>query len=94
MTYSHWMIKRGETKEVVHIIELGDHQLIRRQAAQRVHFAHQPEITRMINELLASGVITRVINSPDKPHCTFHKKITHRYLILCVDYRHLNAITK
>ena len=74
--------ERGETKGVEHVIETGDHQPIR-QAARRVPFAYRSEITRMINEMLASGVIQESSSPWASPVVLVHKK--DNTLRFCVD---------
>ena len=84
-------MERGKTKEVEHVIETGNHPPIR-QAAQRVPFAYQSEITRMINEMLASGVIRESSSPWASPVVLVRKK--DNTLRFCVDYRRLNAVTQ
>ena len=47
-------MERGEVKEVEHEIHTGDHPPIR-QYPRRVPFSLRPEITRLVNEMLATG---------------------------------------
>ena len=84
-------MEQGETKGVEHVIETGDHQPIR-QAARRVPFAYRSEITQMINEMLASGVIQESSSPWASPVVLVRKK--DNTLRFCVDYRRLNAVTR
>lgn len=71
-------------------IELTTTQPISRRGC-RIPFAQRSNVTKMVNELLASGIITHS-NSPYTAQLVIVKKTTGEDR-MCVDYRPLNAVT-
>ncbi|KAK4469996.1 hypothetical protein MN116_000019 [Schistosoma mekongi] len=81
----------GRTRAVWHEIDTGDHKPIK-QYPRRVPIHYQPELDKMIKEMLKHKVI-RPSTSPWASPIVLVKKKDNS-LRLCVDYRRLNAITK
>ncbi|TNN05036.1 Retrovirus-related Pol polyprotein from transposon 17.6, partial [Schistosoma japonicum] len=81
----------GRTRAVWHEIDTGDHKPIKRYP-RRVAILYQPELDKMIKEMLKQKVIKPSTSPWASPIVLVKKK--DNLLRLCVDYRRLNAITK
>ena len=76
---------------VEHQIETGDSPPIK-QPSRRVPFAVRGEITKMVGEMLESGVVQESSSPWASPIVLVKKK--DGSLRFCVDYRRLNAVTR
>ena len=76
---------------VEHRIETGDSPPIK-QPSRRVPFAVRGEITKMVGEMLESGVVQESSSPWASPIVLVKKK--DGSLRFCVDYRRLNAVTR
>ncbi|KAH8871863.1 Retrovirus-related Pol polyprotein from transposon 17.6 [Schistosoma japonicum] len=81
----------GRTRAVWHEIDTGDHKPIK-QYPRRVPIHYQPELDKVIKEMLKQKVIKPSTSPWASPIVLVKKK--DNSLRLCVDYRRLNAITK
>ena len=83
--------ERGEVMDIQHVIDTGDSPPAR-QGLCRIPFALRAEVTKIVEEMLATGVIEES-NSPwASPMVLVHKP--DGSLRFCVDYRKLNAATR
>lgn len=83
--------KQGETDMVQFHINTGEAQP-KKQLAQRMPLVVRREVARQLKEMQQAGVIQPSSSPWSSPVVMVRKKDgTHRF---CVDYRHLNAVTK
>lgn len=80
----------GEASTAALKIELTTTQPISQRGC-RIPFAQRPNVSKMVNELLVSGIVVHS-NSPYTAQLVIVKKSTGEDR-LCVDYRPLNAVT-
>ena len=81
----------GCTSIVQHVIDTGDHSPIRQQP-YRVPVVHREKISQIILDMKEQGVIRPSQSRWASPVILVPKK--DGQLRFCVDYRHLNSITK
>ena len=83
--------ERGETDLVQMTIETGD-AVPRRQPVRRMPFAVRLEVARQLDEMQSRGVIQPSSSPWASPVVLVRKK--DGSLRFCIDYRHLNLVTK
>ena len=83
--------KLGATDLVLHVINTGDHPPIH-QPAWRILFALRDKVERLVNDMLEQGVVVPSKSPWASPVVLVAKQDgTVRF---CMDYHHLNAVTK
>ena len=83
--------ERGETDLVQMTIETGD-AMPRRQPVRRMPFSVRLEVARQLDEMQSRGVIQPSSSPWASPVVLVRKK--DGSLRFCIDYRHLNLVTK
>jgi hypothetical protein len=83
--------ERGETDVVEMQIDTGDHPP-KRQAARRVPFAARQEIAKQLHKMQDQGVIEPSYSPWASPVVLVRKK--DGSLRFCIDFRHLNSVTR
>ena len=81
----------GTTSLVTHTIDTGDHSPVR-QPVRRMPFALRKQVDQMVQEMIQDGVI-QPSRSPWASPVVLVKKKDGK-MRFCVDYRHLNRLTK
>ncbi|MCG8626970.1 MAG: reverse transcriptase family protein [Proteobacteria bacterium] len=86
------LFELGATDLVAHSIDTGTHSPIR-QPARRMPFSLRQNVSQMIQQMLTQEEVICPSHSPwASPIVLVQKK--DESLRFCVDYRHLNAVTK